>query len=222
MIFFDLDGTLFDHDFADRKGVRTLYKRYMDTTRVNEDEFYHVYTTIMEHYFDKYLAGEITFEEQRRIRMLELFSHYQMNISHEEADLRFKLYLQSFEQNWMCYSDVEACLLRLNEIEKRIITNGNKDQQIKKLSVIGIIQHFSIIMTSDEIGTAKPDKRIFIEACRRANKRPNECVYVGDRLHTDAISSMNAGMRGIWLNRNNEKNSEEVETIKSLVELKLS
>lgn len=221
MIFFDLDGTLLDHDYADKKGIQSIYKIHTNLAHVDEYAFYNVYKELMEHYFDKYLSGEITFEEQRRMRMIELFSRYQIKITHEEADLKFEHYLQSFEQNWQCYDDVEKCLFNLSHFEKGIITNGNHNQQIKKLRNLGIIQHFSIIITSDEIGIAKPDKRIFIEACSRANKKTDACVHVGDRLHTDALSSKEAGMRGIWLNRNHEIVTEEVEVIHSLSELSI-
>jgi putative hydrolase of the HAD superfamily len=219
LIFFDLDGTLLDHDYADKKGILALYNIHADLAHVDENEFYHVYKEVMEHYFDKYLTGELTFEEQRRIRMIELFSRYRIKLTREEADCKFQLYLQSFEQNWQCYDDVENCLLSLNHAEKGIITNGNHGQQLQKLKNLGILQHFALIITSDEIGIAKPDKRIFVEACRRANKRTDACIYVGDRLHTDALSSKEAGMRGIWLNRNHETAAEEVEVIHSLSEL---
>lgn len=219
MIFFDLDGTLLDHDDADKKGVLALYNLHTDLAHVEKEEFYSVYKEVMEHYFDKYLSGEITFEEQRRVRLLELFAHYRIKLTREEADIKFKLYLQSFEQSWRCYDDVENGLAGLNHAEKGIITNGDRKQQIQKLKNLGILHHFTVIVTSDEVGIAKPDKRIFMEACRRGNKRTDECIYVGDRLHTDALSSKEAGMRGIWLNRNRETVTEEVEVIHSLSEL---
>ena len=31
--------------------------------------------------------------------------------------------------------------------------------------------------------------------------RPEECVYIGDRLGTDAIGAAKAGMTGVWLDR---------------------
>ena len=48
----------------------------------------------------------------------------------------------------------------------------------------------------------KPDARIFLEAARQAGCAPGECLYVGDRLETDALGSARAGMTGVWLNRN--------------------
>ncbi len=219
-IFFDLDGTILDNDFADEKGVPALYRLHqLDLTHVEEDVFYSSYKEIMEHYFSRYLANEITFEEQRRIRMIELFSHYQLTINDEEAEQKFKLYLEVFEQNWQCFDDVEQCLLSLKHRELGIITNGNKHQQIQKLHRLGIQHHFKIIIASEEIGIAKPHPEIFNNACRRVDKQTDECIYVGDRLHTDAISSTQAGMRGIWLNRHDKNKSEQVEVIHSLYEL---
>lgn len=124
------------------------------------------------------------------------------------------------EPDRRCFrSGVVRWLSKITHEEKGIITNGNYDQQFKKLRNLGIIEHFTVMITSDEIGIAKPDKRIFIEASRRANRPTDACTYVGDRLHTDALSSKEAGMRGFWLNKNHEISTEEVEVIHSLSEL---
>ncbi len=51
------------------------------------------------------------------------------------------------------------------------------------------------------MGVAKPDARIFEVACSEFGVRPEQAVYVGDRLRTDAIGAARAGLTGVWLNR---------------------
>ncbi|GAB6615192.1 hypothetical protein bcgnr5391_18720 [Bacillus cereus] len=46
-----------------------------------------------------------------------------------------------------------------------------------------------------------------------------DCYYIGDRLETDAISSIAAGMQGIWLNRDNSQLKYDIPTICSLHEI---
>lgn len=220
MIFFDLDGTLLDHDEADKQGVLTL-QHHAGLGHIGEEAFYAVYRKLMEHIYEQYLRGELTFAGQRTRRITELLAHYRITVTGTEADRLFALYLESFERHWRCFPDVNDCLLRLADFEMGIITNGNREQQLQKLERLGLRSYFSVIIISEELRIAKPDKRIFAEACLKAGKRAEQCMYVGDRLHTDALAAKHAGMRGIWLNRGNEPFMEqaEVEVISSLSEL---
>jgi len=38
---------------------------------------------------------------------------------------------------------------------------------------------------------------------------PSKCYYIGDDLHTDAKAASEAGLKGIWLNRDQEKRKNE-------------
>jgi putative hydrolase of the HAD superfamily len=75
------------------------------------------------------------------------------------------------------------------------------------------------VVISEEVGAAKPDRRIFVAASRNAGCLPADCVYVGDRLEDDAFGSRAAGFRAIWLTRRSTQVPHGVETIDSLVEL---
>jgi putative hydrolase of the HAD superfamily len=50
---------------------------------------------------------------------------------------------------------------------------------------------------SSEIGTRKPDRRIFQEALARVGAEPSQTVFVGDRLYDDIGGAHAAGMRGV-------------------------
>ena len=47
----------------------------------------------------------------------------------------------------------------------------------------------------------KPDKRIFQEACARANCEPHELMHVGDSLESDVGGANGVGATSVWLNR---------------------
>jgi putative hydrolase of the HAD superfamily len=59
----------------------------------------------------------------------------------------------------------------------------------------------SIVLTSSEIGSAKPDARAVIAVCDAVGQPPNAVAYVGDNLEVDARAATAAGLRGIWLDR---------------------
>jgi len=76
------------------------------------------------------------------------------------------------------------------------ITNGNAN-----LQTIGIAHYFDDIVTSVEVGIAKPARPIFDEAINRAGVEPHETLHVGDHPESDILGAHNAGMRTGWINR---------------------
>jgi putative hydrolase of the HAD superfamily len=51
-----------------------------------------------------------------------------------------------------------------------------------------------IVVTSEEVGVEKPDKKIFEHAINELGLLPTECVMVGDRLDTDIAGGKGVGM----------------------------
>jgi putative hydrolase of the HAD superfamily len=59
------------------------------------------------------------------------------------------------------------------------------------------------VITSCEVGRAKPDPGIFLEAARRLDVAPSEVLHVGDRWELDVEGARRAGLgaalyRGLW------------------------
>lgn len=218
MIFFDIDETLFDHDQAEKKGAIDFLKEYTDELQLSETELVQLWYNLSNKYYEKFLAKELSFQEQRRMRIKDLFGHH---LNDKQADSRFNHYLGLYKSNWSAFKDVVPCLKQLKQLGFRlgIISNGDYDQQLEKLKGMGISNYFECIITSSEKGVAKPNAAIFLEACNQANVKVQESYYVGDRLETDAIGSKNAGMKGIWINRKYKTTHPDVKVIHSLSEL---
>jgi FMN hydrolase / 5-amino-6-(5-phospho-D-ribitylamino)uracil phosphatase len=76
------------------------------------------------------------------------------------------------------------------------ITNGNAN-----LHTIGIADLFDDIVTSVNVGVAKPARPIFDAAVQRAGVAPQETLHVGDHAESDIQGARDAGMRTVWVNR---------------------
>lgn len=61
------------------------------------------------------------------------------------------------------------------------------------------MQEFSLIVTSDQEGIAKPDPRIFETALQRANCPVERCVMIGDRLDNDIVPAKKLGFKTVWI-----------------------
>lgn len=199
MIFFDLDGTLLDHAEAERRGC-VKFAHTFGLSGLDDGSFVSRWQEVSERYMDRYLAGELSFEDQRRLRLQDVLGR---NLTEPEAAEIFQVYLDGYELSWRLYDDVLPCLDRLTGTQLGIITNGNREQQLKKLVSTSLLSRFAVIVTSEDAGVSKPDPRIFENACSQAGIVNNHCTYVGDRLESDALAATQAGLRGVWLDRSN-------------------
>ncbi|MGL5833279.1 MAG: HAD family hydrolase, partial [Waterburya sp.] len=160
MIFFDIDQTLINHQQAQDKAALLFWQRFSFLLPHTSEEFCQCWQTVMEKHFATFMQGEITFIEHRRRRMRELFHQAELDLADDEADRRFAIYLQHYEDNWTLFDDVLPCLNTLSNRRLGIITNGNTEQQIKKLCHTRIAKQFDIVVVSEEVGVSKPKPNI--------------------------------------------------------------
>lgn len=67
------------------------------------------------------------------------------------------------------------------------------------LERLGLKQHFSHLLFSNEVGVAKPHPEIFRQALTALGVRPQEAAHIGDDLRTDVKGARKIGMRAVWL-----------------------
>jgi len=94
------------------------------------------------------------------------------------------------------------------------------------LGTCGLENYFDVTVISGEVGTEKPDERIFQLALNELGIEPGEAVMVGNRLDTDIQGANRIGMRSVWFRWNDRydstiKSQEQTPdiTIRSLAEL---
>lgn len=214
MIFFDIDDTLVTNSRAQTQAALRFWDDFSDRLAPTRQEFPAVWDAVMQKHFADCAAGRISFDEQRRRRMRDILG------AEDKDGSAFGAYLAHYEREWALFDDVLPCLDALNGTPLGIISNGNGEQQRRKLSQFGLADRFACVIISEDLGVWKPNPEIFRAACKEAGASPEDCVYVGDILLTDARASQAAGMRGLWLNRARLPASDAgVPVIRSLSEL---
>ncbi len=215
-VFFDIDGTLLDDEYASRSGITAFYEAHKDELPAGGiDGFLRDWADCTEDCFNRYLAGELTFQGQRRARLRKLFAR---DLSDERADRLYQNYYDCFMNHARLFPDAEKCLAAFERCG--VISNGNSVSQRDKLGRLGPEGRFDPVLISGDIDAPKPDPRIFAEACRLAGREPAECLYVGDRPETDALGAHQAGLTGVWVNRKGKPGRPKgVTEIASLEEL---
>ena len=222
IILLDLDETLIREREARDKAASEFLRQFSIQLCFSEKDFLAHWHEVQERHFLRFTRGEIGFQEHRRERLREIFSSDQSEFSDSELDSRFDFYLKRYENNWALFDDVLPFLRRTKDCRLGIVTNGDSDQQRAKLKRTGISDYFEAVVISSEIGKAKPEPEIFLEACRILSVSPAECLFIGDRIDLDMEGSKAAGMRSIWLDRTGHApRNVAFKSVRSLLEIEI-
>lgn len=162
-----------------------------------------IWQQIEQKYFSEYVAGNLTLAEHRRQRMREFLQTANLHADSSDLDGLFAGYLEEYSNSWVAYSDALPALETLREsgYVLAVLTNGQQDQQERKLAKMGLSHFFSSVLAIGKVTHPKPDARAFLQMCASLKCKPEEVVYVGDDPHVDAIAATRTGLHGVWLNR---------------------
>jgi len=199
MIFFDIDGTLIDHASASAAASLRLHDQFASQIPFSREEFPTTWETALMKHFDRFCRGEISIWEQRRARIRDVFADSAP--TEEECDVRYRVFIQHYESLTQPFDDATPALAQLEGKRLGIISNGAREQQIGKLQRAGLLQYFSVMVFSEDVGLGKPAPAIFLEACNRAGDDPADCIHIGDDFTCDIEASRALGLTPIWVDR---------------------
>jgi putative hydrolase of the HAD superfamily len=222
-VLFDIDGTLVDHHSAQQAALARLCETLEEAQRVPFDEFAAAWHREAERYMEQYLAGEITFVQQRHLRIRAVFDCLGEDVSDDRAMRVFQTYLAEYEGSWNLYDDVLPCLESMDGYALAVLSNGDSGQQRRKLEKMGIAPYFSSVVISGDLDVSKPHPGIFERSLQELGVSAREAVYVGDHLESDALGAEGVGMRAIWLARERYEDALDalpVPAIESLLQVK--
>ena len=193
-IFFDADETLFTFD-----SFTGLQRMFLDYSVTFTAEDFQDYQAVNKPLWVDYQNGAIT----------------SLQLQHG----RF--------ESWAERLKVEAAVSLLNAIRGNakigIITNGFSALQQVRLERTGLRDYFDLLVISEEVGVAKPNKKIFDYALEQAgNPDRSRVLMVGDTAESDILGGINAGLATCWLNAHHREQPEGIAptwTVSSLHEL---
>ncbi|WP_323958678.1 HAD-IA family hydrolase [Arthrobacter sp. JZ12] len=208
-VLFDIDDTLVDLETA---MGRTLHHLGAETlahlSEAEWAEYKRLYTGDPHGYYDQYLAGKLTFTEQRIHRARHAQAAFVAEPLEGEAAVRWNnAYEAVLPLHFKPYDDVVPVLDELDRqgIPYGAVSNNVHDYQRAKLDRAGL-QRVAALVGIDAVGVAKPDPAIFLEGARRLGTDPARTLYVGDNAVVDAEGAEAAGLIGVWLDRSRAEN----------------
>nr|XP_056716957.1 haloacid dehalogenase-like hydrolase domain-containing protein 3 [Euleptes europaea] len=116
------------------------------------------------------------------------------------------------KRNWELLPGASETLQQCRQLGIRMAVISNFDRRLPEiLAQCNLHQHFEFVLTSESVGFAKPDKRIFLEALRISRVPPPLAAHVGDNYMNDYRAPREAGMHSFLIRTAKKPASWETE-----------
>ena len=222
-IFFDLDRTLWDFE---KNSIVTLTEIFNDFKLSNLGVssvklFIDKYKYHNNKLWDLYRDNKISKEYLRDSRFALALNEFNIQDSKLGESIGRAYIKKSPLKTGLFPNTVEVLNYLFKKYKLHIITNGFNEVQHVKLKASLLNNFFKNVITSEQVGVKKPNKKIFKYALKNANALAEECVMIGDDYIADIVGAQNAGLKAIYFNPNlNKLNIIGVPEIRSLLDLK--
>jgi 5'-nucleotidase len=200
-ILFDLDDTLFDHQYCSRAGLAALREGFPVLAAEPFDAFEVRYRVLLEEVHLLALSGVLT-PAAARLERFHRFLSAVFAATLEEAERAGALYHAAFRAARRPIAGAVELLSHLKpHVSIGVITNNLRHEQVEKLRFCGLDGLVDALVTSEDVGVAKPHPAIFQAALEQLACGPEQVVMVGDSWENDIVGASRVGIRSVWLNR---------------------
>ncbi|WP_435928992.1 pyrimidine 5'-nucleotidase [Dryocola sp. BD613] len=191
-ILFDADETLFTFD-----AFGGLQRMFLDYSVTFTAEDFQDYQAINKPLWVDYQNGAINALQLQHQR----FQGWSERLSIPAGDLN-AAFLNAMAEICAPLPGAISLLDSLKgKVKLGIITNGFTALQQIRLERTGLRDFFDLLVISEQVGIAKPDRRIFDYAFEQMGNPPRDRVMmVGDTAESDILGGINAGLATCWLN----------------------
>lgn len=193
-IFFDFDGTLYDHyfyfDSAFKKISSYLARRLKMPKKQIEKELWDILKKKGSTYprlFDDFLEQHDIFNKKLVGELVKLF--YSAPVDNLEMYLDAK----------------EFILNAISRYKLGIITEGSRKKQIRRIRKLGLEKLMDAIIYAQDMGLSKLNPSLFKHALSLFDVAPRESMYIGDNPNLDFVVPNRLGMLTVRLMRSEFK-----------------
>ncbi len=199
---FDIDDTLVDLFESKQSGYAWISSRGYDSALLKnvEADLWH-----------RFALGEITRQElgSKRWEAINL-----PITEHSQFEREYELLVDDVRPLPGAIETIDY--LRSQGYKVGILSNATAVAQRVKIDRIGILERTDAILTSEELGFAKPDRRAFEAIASALGVACNECVMVGDNLQFDVLGAINAGFaNAVWTPCRKTFSAEQIEAMRA-------
>ena len=195
-IFLDLDDTILDFRWAERRAVTKTLRRFgIDPTPAVVERYHE----LNRRQWELLEEGKLTRPQVLTRRFDLLFGELGVSCSSQEVQAVYESSLAQGHR--FTPGALELLKLLAPRYDLYLATNGTPSVQAGRIRSAGIAPYFKDIFVSEKLGANKPSLAFF-QACFDAipGFEPAAALMVGDSLTSDIRGARNAGLRSCWYN----------------------
>lgn len=193
-VLFDTDNTLYEYYPAKVAAEDATCKKAKNLIGINRDTFLTYYEKARKE-IKQNLAGTASGHSrllyfQRMIELLGFKAELLLALDLEQT------FWRTFLANAPLFPDVRKTLnlLKNKNIPIGVVTDLTSHIQLRKLTYFGLEDTFDAVVTSEEIGKDKPDKRNFLLLLKKLKiKKQDPFWMVGDDPNSDIFGAKQLG-----------------------------
>lgn len=195
----DIDDTLYNYKKAHKKALITVYNDlFISVCKIDWCDFEREYKNQRSFITEKFARNGSS-----RSRFLAFQSMFEkLNLQHA-----YSLAFDAENLYWECLIESIEPISAIVDLIKNVadqglmicaLTDMQARIQVMKLRALGLENCIDFLVTSEEVGVEKPDKRTFIVALGKMNLRASDVFMIGDNIEKDIVGARNLGIDA-WL-----------------------
>ena len=225
VIFLDIDDTILSFQGYVREAMISGFEAF--GIGPYEESMFSVFHEINSKLWHRLEEGTLTFEELKRIRWNLIFQA----LGFDAVGVKFEEYFR--DRLFDSAIPVDGAMELLEYLKGKYVlcaaSNGPLLQQQNRLRVGGMLDYFSYLFISEEIGFAKPSPEFFQVCMQRLNEEydgsllPTDVMIIGDSLSSDIAGGKGFGLQTLYYNPQKKLIPAEIHPdciVNSLAEIK--
>ncbi|HSG60047.1 MAG TPA: HAD family hydrolase [Pseudomonadales bacterium] len=209
-LFFDMDETLCDTDYANRMAkqlfagaLRDLLGGNFDADHVANEYVRSIYREWQADEQSRYMpiiqtSGERAFRVQLIADLAQRYSG--ADLSEASATWLLEKFDSDRLQHFDFYPGIKEFLIDARQyFTTVVITNGPEHSQLPKLATVQMEDYVDFIIVGGQEPAQKPAVSIFEKALGLAGCEAHEAIHVGDSLAADIQGAHNSKITSVWI-----------------------
>ncbi len=215
-LFFDLDRTLWDFESNYIETFKEIFEKFSlkQSGIPSFEAFTETYTKHNEHLWNLYRNDKISKEELKDTRFILTLNDFGIDNVSLANEISEEYTFACPRKGVLMPGTIKVLDQLKSQYHLHIITNGFEEIQKVKMEYAGLNGYFDCVVTSEEAGSKKPDKRIFTYALKKAGAKVKESLMIGDDFEVDILGAAAIGMDTVYYDFQDTENSTQKTTYK--------
>lgn len=195
-VLLDLDDTLTNTKALYEGALPECHKVLNNHTdmEISYEEFLELYDRAKKH--TNIITSHDSSKHNRVLYFQKLVEDLKMTTDYQLIHKLYHTYYDYVYTNMKPFPEALQFLEWIKESGRKIVivSNGDVSVRLEKTNAMGINHLIDHMVTSQEVGEAKPAPQIYLTALHKAKVQPHEVIMVGNRANSDIYGANRLGI----------------------------